>query len=66
MGFLPSANSLLQVMNGTLTFSGGQVVAVPTLPNDGTALPLYFAPITVTSMVFKVVSNFTAPFPSRS
>ncbi|KAL8280281.1 hypothetical protein RQP46_007395 [Phenoliferia psychrophenolica] len=44
------------IVAGTLHFSDGQFVDVPQLPNDGTPLPLYFSPITTTSLVFVVTS----------
>ncbi|KAL8276735.1 hypothetical protein RQP46_010844 [Phenoliferia psychrophenolica] len=44
------------IVAGTLHFSDGQFVNVPELPNDGTPLPLYFSPITTTSLVFVVTS----------
>ncbi|KAL8280287.1 hypothetical protein RQP46_007401 [Phenoliferia psychrophenolica] len=44
------------IVAGTLHFSDGQFVNVPELPNDGTPLPLYFSPITTSSLVFVVTS----------
>lgn len=46
----------LQVIAGTVTFSDGSSLVVPTLPNAGTALPLYFSAVTTTSLVFTVTS----------
>ncbi|KAI5477291.1 Carbohydrate-Binding Module Family 1 protein, cellulose binding protein [Pseudohyphozyma bogoriensis] len=43
-----------QVLAGTLTFSDGTVVQVGTLPNNGSAFPVYFPQVTTTSMVFQV------------
>ncbi|KAL8279418.1 hypothetical protein RQP46_008230 [Phenoliferia psychrophenolica] len=45
-----------QVMAGYLEFSGGQVINVPSLPNDGTPLSLYFPAIKTTSLVFRVTT----------
>ncbi|KAM0756596.1 hypothetical protein T439DRAFT_376762 [Meredithblackwellia eburnea MCA 4105] len=45
-----------QVIGGTLTFDDGSVVLVPTLTNDGSAVPLYFDPVNTTSLLFEVTS----------
>lgn len=48
------SNSTDQINSGTLTFSDGSTVHVPTLPNDGTGKVIAFAPRTVTSVELKV------------
>lgn len=48
----PNAND--QVTAGTLTFSDGSKVAVPSLPNDGSALTVTFAERSITALRFTV------------
>jgi hypothetical protein len=50
-------NSEDQVLSGTLTFSDGSVLAVDTLPNDGSALSLNFTARSVTWVRFTVNSG---------
>lgn len=47
-------NSDDQVTAGTLTFSDGSTVVVPTLPNNGTALTVTFSPRAVTNVRFNI------------
>ena len=50
----PNTND--QITGGTITFSDGSTIAVPSLPNDGTPLTLTFAAKTVTSLKLTVTS----------
>ena len=49
-------NSDDQVTGGTLTFSDGSTVNVPSLNNDGTATTITFPAKTTTSLLFTVTS----------
>jgi hypothetical protein len=51
-------NTIDQVTGGTLTFSDGSTISVPSLPNDGSAYTLTFATKNVTSVELKI-NSFT-------
>lgn len=46
----------LQVLAGKVTFSDESSLAIPPLPNNGSALPLYLSAVTTTQLVFTVTA----------
>ena len=56
----PNAND--QVTGGTLTFSDGTTVNVPSLNNDGSATTVTFPAVTTTSLLFTVTSVSSTTF----
>jgi hypothetical protein len=50
-------NSNDQIAGGTITFSDGSTLSVPSLPNDGSALTLTFPAKTVTSLKLTITAT---------